>query len=336
MAKRGRRYDEGPKLNMKKVFAVILIFLLIIALIIGIKKLLKSNSKSIAGKIETVCYYTIYDNGKWGVINSYGEMVVDAKYDEMIVIPESNQDIFICIHDANYQEGTYKTKVINSKQKEIIKGYDKIEAIANFDKDNNLWYEKNVFRTEKNGKYGLINYLGKELLKCDYDSITQVNGIENSLIIEKDGKYGLSDNSGNIIIEPKYKRIQKIGEDYKNGYIVVNDENKYGIIGFDKEEVLEERYEEIKEIKGDNIYAVKQEGRYVLVNKSGEKILDKKFEDILEIEKDTAVVSTGNNKYGVIEINSGETKIDFKYDKLEYTNNNYIAKKRRKIWYCCN
>ena len=40
MAKRGRRYDEGPKLNIKRVVAVIVFILFIIACIIGIKKLL--------------------------------------------------------------------------------------------------------------------------------------------------------------------------------------------------------------------------------------------------------------------------------------------------------
>lgn len=327
MAKRGRRYNDGAKLNMKKVFAVIIAFLLIIALIVGIKKLLTTNSKSIAGKIETVHYYTIYDNGKWGVINSYGDVIVKPEYDEMIVIPESSQDVFICIYDADYAKGTYKTKVINSKGKEIIKDYDKIEAVANYDEDHNIWYEKNVFKAQKNGKYGLVNYSGKKLLECEYDSINPINGIENSIIIEKNGVVGICDDSGNIIIEPKYKSIEKIGNDYKNGYIVINSENKYGIIGFDKERILEEKFEEIKGIVGEDIYAVKENGKYSFIDKSEQKKTNKQFKDVLEINKENAVVMNDSGKYGVIDINNGETKVDFKYDKLQYTsNNNYIAK----------
>lgn len=326
MAKRGRRYNDGAKLNMKKVFAVIIAFLLIIALIVGIKKLLTTNSKSIAGKIETVHYYTIYDNGKWGVINSYGDVIVKPEYDEMIVIPESSQDVFICIYDADYAKGTYKTKVINSKGKEIIKDYDKIEAVANYDEDHNIWYEKNVFKAQKNGKYGLVNYSGKKLLECEYDSINPINGIENSIIIEKNGVVGICDDSGNIIIEPKYKSIEKIGNDYKNGYIVINSENKYGIIGFDKERILEEKFEEIKGIVGEDIYAVKENGKYSFIDKSEQKKTNKQFKDVLEINKENAVVMNDSGKYGVIDINNGETKVDFKYDKLQYTSNNYIAK----------
>lgn len=91
--------------------------------------------------------------------------------------------------------GSYKTKVINSKEKELIQGYEKVEAISNIDKNQNIWYESNVLKVQKNGKYGLVDFSGKELITPEYDEITPIQGIENSLIIEKDGKYGLSDSS---------------------------------------------------------------------------------------------------------------------------------------------
>ena len=331
MASRSKRYGDEPKLNLKKVFAVILIFVLIIACIVGIIKLLNKDSRSMAGKIENVCYYTIYDNGKWGVINSYGEVVVKATYDEMIVIPNEMQDIFICTYDVNYDNNSYKTKVLNAKGKEIIKDYDKIEAIANYDKDQVIWYEDNVFKVQKDGKYGLINYSGKKLLEAEYDNINPIYGIENSLIIEKDGKLGLCDDTGNIIIETKYKKIDKVGNDYRNGYVVVDENDKYGIIGFDKSNIIEPKYDEIKEISGENLYAVKQNGKYIIVNKEGEKKVNKEFEDILEINTDTIVCAMTKGKYGVIDMNA-ETKIKFEYDSLELVKGEYyIAKKGDKF-----
>lgn len=145
------------------------------------------------------------------------------------------------------------------------------------------------------------------------------------MIIEKNGAYGLCDDAGNIIIEPNYKDILKIGDDYKNGYIVVDTNDKYGVIGFDKEVILQAKYNEIKGICGENIYAIKENGKYSLINKSGEKVISNTFEDISEINKDY-VIAVNNGKYGVVNM-QGETKIDFKYDKLTYTNgNDYIAK----------
>lgn len=325
MANRGRRYDDEPKLNIKKVIAVALIFLIFILLIVGIKKLLDKDSNSITGKIENVYYYTIYDNGKWGVINSYGEIIVKATYDEMIVIPDESQDIFICTYDVDYSNGTYKTKAINSKGKEIVKDYDKVEAVANHDEDKNIWYEKNVFKVQKNDKYGLINYSGKSLLECEYDEIEPIYGIENSLVIKKDGKYGLCDDSGNIIIDTKYKAIGKIEDDYKNGYVVVSENDKYGIIGIDKSVILETKYDEVKSVCGENIYTIKENGKYYIINKAGDKILSKGFEDVLEINKDYIVIKN-NGKCGVVDIH-GETKLTPKYNSLTYkSGDDYIAK----------
>ena len=45
MSRRARRYESGPKLNIKKVIAVLVFILVVIMFIIGIKSLL--NSKNI-------------------------------------------------------------------------------------------------------------------------------------------------------------------------------------------------------------------------------------------------------------------------------------------------
>ena len=329
MSRRARRYEGEPKLNIKKVIAVIVFFLVIIMFIVGIKSLLDHNVETGTGKIGAVTYYTAYDNGKWGVINSKGEKVIETSYDEMILIPDSSQPVFICTYDTNYSDGTYKTKVIDNKNKEKIKGYDKVEALANYDKNKNVWYEKNVLRVEKDGKYGLVDFSGKELLPIEYDNIETLKNVENSILIGNGDLIGLCDTEGNIVIEPKYKKIEKIEDDYKNGYIVVDENNKYGIIGFDKSVVLECNYEEIKGIYANNLYVVKQDGKYVIINNEGDIILGGDFDDVIDINE-TYIIVKKNGKEGIINI-SAEKQIDYKYDELIYMNNEYyIAKNNNK------
>lgn len=77
--------------------------------------------------------------------------------------------------------------------------------------------------SKKDGKYGLINYKGNELLKCEYNSITTLKGIKNSLITDKDGKLGLVDDIGNIVIPNQYKAIKQLGNKYEEGFIVQNE-----------------------------------------------------------------------------------------------------------------
>ena len=57
---RGRRYDNEPKLNIKKVIAVIVAFILIIMFVIAIKSLL--NSDSSASKLVSTTYFVINKN----------------------------------------------------------------------------------------------------------------------------------------------------------------------------------------------------------------------------------------------------------------------------------
>ena len=49
----------------------------------------------------------------------------------MIVIPNKNEDVFVCTYDVDYTTGTYKTKVLNEKGKVILDEYSNIEAFEN-------------------------------------------------------------------------------------------------------------------------------------------------------------------------------------------------------------
>ena len=91
-----------------------------------------------------------------------GNTIIDPSYEEMITIPNTKNDVFLCIYDVNYETGEYKTKALNSKNQEILTGYEQIEAISNKDKNNNIWYE-DVLKVKKDGKYGLINLSRKRI-----------------------------------------------------------------------------------------------------------------------------------------------------------------------------
>ena len=117
---RGRRYSNEPKLNIKKVIAVIMALAIIVLFIVAITKLLKSDKKIITANT----YFSVYTNNKWGVIDSEGNDVIDPSYKEMIVIPNSKIPVFICTYDVEEQNGTYKTKAINSKNEEIFISYN--------------------------------------------------------------------------------------------------------------------------------------------------------------------------------------------------------------------
>ena len=325
---RGRRYDSEQKLNLKKVFAVIIAFLVIIMFGITIRELLKDSPKT-NEKVFSLAYYTIYENEKWGVLDTKGNIIIEPTYEEMIIIPDNTKPVFICTENVNYDNSTYTSKVINEKNQKIYEGYDKVEVIYNHDEDNNLWYENNILKVQKDGKYGLINLEGKELLAPSQDFIEPIVGTKAVFVTTIEGKKGLVDNLGKVIIENKYEQITSLTEQYENGFIVKNEQGKYGVINYDKTVALEEKYDEIKNIYGNEMYVVKEANTLKIVNTKGETFLENKFEEVKEINLKDITVKV-NGKYGVVTIN-GEERIPARYDDISYAfSDYYIAKKDNK------
>ncbi len=326
---RGRRYEER-KLNMKKVFAVILAIVVVIMSIFIIKGIFSKEEKT--GGITSKTYFAAFKNNKWGVIDENGDVIIEPSYEEMMIIPNNKTDIFLCTYDVNYDTGEYSTKALNSKNQEIFTEYNKVEAISNHDENDTLWYEDNVLRVQKDGKWGVINYDGKVLLNTEYDSIESVQGIKNALLIEKEGKYGVADNEGKIILDPIYTGVTNLGKDNRSGYIVKNDEGLYGIVDASKNVILENKYEEIEKVYGNDLYVVSQNGKQKVVNKDGQDVLTEGFDQITNIlkTKDSGVIYTSNGKYGIMTL-TGEIKIEAQYDNLvEAKANVFIATKDNK------
>ena len=327
MSRRGRRYDDDEHLNYKKVFATLLVIVVIVMIFFMIKHIISKGKET--GKITSISYYALYTDNKWGIIDNSGKEVISASYQEMIKVPNNKKDVFLCTYDINSETGEYKTKALNSKNEEIFTDYSEIEAIENFDKNNNLWFEENVLKVKKDDKYGLIDLTGKEIIPCEYQSITVVAGVKNSIKVQKDGKYGLVTTEGTIILEPKYTDILNFGEDYKNGYIVVNEEKKYGVVDYLGKQLLEPKYEKVEAIYGKDLYVVIEEGKQKLVNAEGKVQLEGGYDSIKQITSQ-GVVFKKAEKYGAMSIAKAE-QIPAEYEDLkEIKDGVFIAKKAGK------
>lgn len=322
---RGKRYEGEPKLNIKKVFAVLIAIAVIIMFVIGIKKLFSSED-TVQEKSVVLRYFPIYTEGKWGVMDSRGNIIIEPTYDEYIVIPDNQKAIFVCTTDVNYTENAYDTKVLNEKGEELFTDYDLVEAIENYDESNNLWYQSGILKVLKDGKYGLIDTNGTQIANCEYDSITALKGVENSLLTEKDGKVGIIDNVGSVIIDTNYEEIEPISTRFEDGYIVRNEDNKYGVITYTKTVAVEENYDDIKNVYGGGKYYIVREGNnWEVIDTEGNKYLAGDYDDIISIAGENAIVENNGN-YGVVSIASGENVIDIKYDGVTYTaGNKYIV-----------
>ena len=77
-------------------------------------------------------------------------------------------------------------------------------------------------------------------------------------------------NAGTILIDVKYSDIKNLGTTYKEGYITTDENGKCGIVSTTKIQILENKYNEIKQVYlGDNYYVV-EDGEEKIVNQAGE------------------------------------------------------------------
>ena len=327
VSSKGKRYDGEPKLNIKKVAATILVVLAVIMVIASIKNALTKEISTKEISVQTT-YFTVYDNNKWGVIDNKGKEIIPLQYDEMIIIPDKNKDVFICTHNVDYENSTYNTKILNSKNQEILNEYQKVEAIENYDQKN-VWYETAILKYESNGKYGLIGFDGKLVLSPEFEKIYSLSGIEKSIIIEKEGKKGLTNSLGEIIIQPEYTDIVSLTENYADGYIVKNAEGKYGIIAPDKRVILETKYDVIDHVVGNNMYAVNEAGKYKIITANGETVLvSNKGDEIGDLNDTQYTRGMGSGEAGKAVLYGGDDRATLDYKGVtggflfdEYYNN---------------
>ena len=345
---KGRRYSEDQHLNYTKVFAVIIAIAVIVMCIVIIKNLLSKQRETIEEKSKD--YYALYTDEKWGIIDSTGNTVIEPMYQEMIIVLNNRKDVFLCTYDVNEETGEYKTKAINRKNEEIYTNYDKIEPLENYDSNGNAWYEKDILKVQKDGKYGLIDIDGKEILSLDYEKIETLKGLENSILVTKNGKIGLVNKSGATIINAEYSKIQKFDEDYTKGYITINQENKYGLVSYAGSTILENKYEKIHAIYGENNFVISENGKQVVINSKGEKVLTDGFDKIKQINSD-GVVFVKDKKYGFMdfekkvlikpeyqdlkELNAGvlKAKKDNKYGIIDLENKEKLKFKYSDLYY---
>ncbi len=302
-------------------------------------------------------------DGKFGIFNSDGEMVVPAIYDSISVFGDSmvssvEKDGLVGVIDTKgefviplkyladriYLLGDYRIRQTADKKwhiltrddsKEIGNGFDKVYfvgdktfAVKNSGKkyladinnpskilttldqydDMESYHcggcETSKFFVIKNGKYGLVNSQGKELIKPLYDNLS--SWTTANLLFKKDNKYGVIDFNGNIVVKAKYDELEwldcrseeargvaRIGDKWQlvdintqpisklfddkliviglNDIMIQNTETKlYGLVDFNGKEIIPTQYSRLT--SGKVVIEVIQNDKIAYFNRQGKQI----------------------------------------------------------------
>ena len=311
---------------MKKKIIIILIAIVAVIVAISayfiIKNIQEDNKKY---EIETIAeykYFVVKENEKYGVIDTKGNKIIEAKYQD-VKIPNPQKDVFIC-----YENDT--TKIMNEKGEEIFTEYENIEPLRLKNVLSDLMYEKSVLKYSKDGKYGIIDLNGKKITNAKYEEIDTLQFKEGELLVKKDGKYGVINIKGTTLVKAEYDKIEadrfyEEGNSYKkSGYIVsetTEEGYRYGYVNLEGKQIIETKYNDlyrIIDINSEDAYIICAEnGKYGLL-KNNKQIINNEYQSIIYNESNNTLTALRGKKYGVISI-EGKTIVPFEYKQIDIT-----------------
>lgn len=169
---------------MKKSTKIIIVIIAIIAIIatVIIINVRKKHKLEEYIKPEYNYFAMFSDEGKVGVVDKTGKLLIEPKYLD-VFIPNPSKDVFVCY------ENSEKFKFLNSKGEELYKDFDDVTALQT--SELNLDFEKTFFRFKKDDKYGLIDYNGNVIVSANYDELTSLKNRPGEILAKSKEKYGV-------------------------------------------------------------------------------------------------------------------------------------------------
>ncbi len=189
------------------------------------------------------------------------------------------------------------------------------------------------------GKYGYTNKAGKILINFQFQDAEPFHN--GSAVVKKDSLYGLINKYGDFLIEPKYQELSEVSDeiymavendisgylnkkgdtltgfifdlagDFKNGYAIVNQHEKFGLLNTRGNFNIEPKYAELVFIGSGLLKAFSENEAWGILNVNGDTILPFKFEAIGEFREHRAIVAN-KEKCGYVN-EKGALAIPLKY-----------------------
>ncbi len=200
-------------------------------------------------------YAKVERNGKWGIIDMEGKMLVPVIYDQI----------------DNFSEG-YAKVTLNGKNGYVSTDAKVILPIE-FEQAGN--FKNGQAEVKKNGKWGMINHKGEEIIPIKYDQIRFTNNENIIIIAEKTNEglqYGFLDlrTSGDQKIN--LNRYSSVSSVFISGLLEVAANGKKGFINENGEEVISTEYDDVGTTEEEPI-AVRKGEKWGYVDKTGKIII---------------------------------------------------------------
>jgi hypothetical protein len=264
-------------------------------------------------------------DGKWGLADINGKIVIPPEYDAVGVYRYSGQLMSIPVLTEFLGQGGYLIPQVPTKLEFshiylswIPKDYIKLLPWASTDVVDFIYFyfiinskpiKNGPVWVMKDGKFGLFDISGKELVSPKYEEVLQFD--KGRSWVKLNGKWGLIDDKGKELTPIKYDDAIISDE----GIIWVREEGKWVIIDENGKELSSNRYDyDAVTPFTEGVSWVLKGNKWGLVNKNGKEIISPKYEGICPFVGGLSAVMVGE-KWGIID-KLGKEIIPVKYDGI--------------------
>ncbi|GAA5029811.1 hypothetical protein GCM10011506_18380 [Marivirga lumbricoides] len=249
----------------------------------------------------------------WGAVDTTANQIIDYNYEELKVL---EKDLILIRKNR-------KWGLINSNGNDIcLPVYDK-EIIF---KDDLSIVSRNY------SDVGIINKLGKEIVKCQYDNVEILNDSIFKIAIKQGYNkrvFGLIIN-GKVKFPEEYSRI----EFFHDSLLLLTKDSLSGILNMKGDTILPFKYNDLK-AGNTNLLAAKAGEKWGYINLNSDTIIDFQFSEADAFKGELAIVYRGpHDRYNSKPENSslinykGETILPFENTNLKFLSNNLLMRSR--------
>ena len=261
---------------------------------------------------DTRQYIVVKLDGKCGVVNLNGQMILEVEHEHLSYCNEGFWYSWIDGKEALY---TSEGKRLTPHMYEYI-GF------------KGEWAEVKL-----DGKVGLINREGKEIAPLIYDYVN-ISKKGHYATLRKNGKYGMIRFDGKEVCPLKYNWLEPINEE--EGLTSASIGDAYGYIDIDGKEVVPFKYKFTREFKlgfaGVRGYGQNQWG---VINLQGEEIMPLQYARVgnyVNEELRLIAVYDEKDRAGIFDLLNGKELIAPKYSDVGMYADGWLAVKSRGKW----
>lgn len=282
------------------------------------------------------------EKGKWGIIDSLGQLILPLEYDEIDYVSAYGSDYELLSLKKNGRIAVMSAKTREKTKPCYLTIYKAIQSILEDGKFKNVYvaqsldnkygciddqlnikipFEYSDIRpiqpfiiATRDSSYGLLNWQNEIVVEFVNDHIYYCQFDDLYIISGKDKAY-IMDAEGNILLSNKYESIQPVVAQKR---FIVRIDDKVGVAMLNGDCVIPCEYDSISswwEYGPSAHYVVKDE-KVGIIDYNGEILLPTDYDSLDFATKDVVIV-TKNSKYGVVDINN-RLVLPFEYDDIKY------------------